>query len=299
MLSSCAELVTMGQAFSSLVVGLYGRDYNILMLGLIGAGKTTILYKMKLGEITTIVPKIGCYIETVSHRNVKWTISDLDGTLPAPQQGRDPCSDFWRNYTEAVDAVVFVVDSFDRDRVGKARDELHRFMNTYTYFGLFRTDAQPYVQVLANKQDKHESKDGKEIKPMNKTEITSELDLHRLNTQNWYIQPTCGITGDGLYEGLHRLLMSVGSGSTAGAKVEAASQLPLAHIPSAYIAPTNARLAEAAHKLKMDAKNGAAHAVNSAHALVAREVQVGHMTSLQPLDLPLATPAHLVLGTGP
>ena len=35
---------------------------RILMVGLDAAGKTTILYKLKLGEIVTTIPTIGTYV---------------------------------------------------------------------------------------------------------------------------------------------------------------------------------------------------------------------------------------------
>ena len=37
-----------------------------LQVGLDAAGKTTILYKLKLGEIVTTIPTIGFNVETVS-----------------------------------------------------------------------------------------------------------------------------------------------------------------------------------------------------------------------------------------
>ena len=40
--------------------GLFGKkEMRILMVGLDAAGKTTILYKLKLGEIVTTIPTIG------------------------------------------------------------------------------------------------------------------------------------------------------------------------------------------------------------------------------------------------
>ena len=35
----------------------------------------------------------------------------------------------WRHYFQNTQGVIFVVDSNDRDRVGEARDELHRMLN--------------------------------------------------------------------------------------------------------------------------------------------------------------------------
>jgi ADP-ribosylation factor protein 1 len=50
----------MGMAFSKLFDRLWGKkEMRILMVGLDAAGKTTILYKLKLGEIVTTIPTIG------------------------------------------------------------------------------------------------------------------------------------------------------------------------------------------------------------------------------------------------
>ena len=53
----------MGNLFASLFKGLFGKkEMRILMVGLDAAGKTTILYKLKLGEIVTTIPTIGKYL---------------------------------------------------------------------------------------------------------------------------------------------------------------------------------------------------------------------------------------------
>lgn len=53
----------MGNVFASLFKGLFGKkEMRILMVGLDAAGKTTILYKLKLGEIVTTIPTIGLEI---------------------------------------------------------------------------------------------------------------------------------------------------------------------------------------------------------------------------------------------
>lgn len=55
----------MGLTFSKLFDKLWGKkEMRILMVGLDAAGKTTILYKLKLGEIVTTIPTIG---ESWSH----------------------------------------------------------------------------------------------------------------------------------------------------------------------------------------------------------------------------------------
>ena len=83
-----------------------------------GAGKTTILYKLKLGEIVTTIPTIGFNVETVEYKNISFTVWDVGG--------QDKIRPLWRHYYQNTQGLIFVVDSNDRDRVDNARDELHR-----------------------------------------------------------------------------------------------------------------------------------------------------------------------------
>ncbi|PIO66951.1 hypothetical protein TELCIR_11317 [Teladorsagia circumcincta] len=59
------------------------RPYRALcwfaQVGLDNAGKTTVLYKLKLGEIITTIPTIGFNLETVEYRNVSFTVWDVGG----------------------------------------------------------------------------------------------------------------------------------------------------------------------------------------------------------------------------
>lgn len=50
----------MGLTFSRIWERMFGKkEMRILMVGLDAAGKTTILYKLKLGEVVTTIPTIG------------------------------------------------------------------------------------------------------------------------------------------------------------------------------------------------------------------------------------------------
>ena len=65
----------MGGLLSKAFAGLIGKkDVRILMVGLDAAGKTTILYKLKLGEIVTTIPTIGFNVETVEYKNISFTV---------------------------------------------------------------------------------------------------------------------------------------------------------------------------------------------------------------------------------
>ncbi|KRX25119.1 ADP-ribosylation factor 1-like 2, partial [Trichinella nelsoni] len=164
----------------SLFKGLFGKkEVRILMVGLDAAGKTTILYKLKLGEIVTTIPTIGFNVETVEYKNISFTVWDVGG--------QDKIRPLWRHYFQNTQGLIFVVDSNDRERVGEARDELIRMLAEDEL-----RDA--VLLVFANKQDLPNA--------MNAAEVTDKLGLHTLRNRSWYIQATCATSGDGLYEGL-------------------------------------------------------------------------------------------------
>ncbi|KAK9449880.1 ADP-ribosylation factor [Limtongia smithiae] len=174
----------MGLSISKLLQGLFGRkEMRILMVGLDAAGKTTILYKLKLGEIVTTIPTIGFNVETVEYKNISFTVWDVGG--------QDKIRPLWRHYFQNTQGIIFVVDSNDRERISEAREELQRMLNEDEL-----RDA--LLLVFANKQDLPNA--------MNASEITEKLGLHSLRNRAWYIQATCATSGDGLYEGIYILL---------------------------------------------------------------------------------------------
>lgn len=138
--------------------GLIGgnSEIRILILGLDGAGKTTILYRLQVGEVVTTIPTIGFNVEQVTYKNLKFQVWDLGG-----QTSIRP---YWRCYYSSksfgmvlvllltspivsdTDAIIYVVDSADRDRIRNSTEEL---------MSMLREDelANALLVVLANKQD--------------------------------------------------------------------------------------------------------------------------------------------------
>ncbi|MBA0578966.1 hypothetical protein Gorai_021235, partial [Gossypium raimondii] len=75
----------MGLSFTKLFSWLFSKkEMRILMVGLDAAGKTTILYKLKLGEIVTTIPTIGFNVETVEYKNISFTVWDVGGQDKVP-----------------------------------------------------------------------------------------------------------------------------------------------------------------------------------------------------------------------
>ncbi|XP_019934854.1 ADP-ribosylation factor 4-like [Paralichthys olivaceus] len=170
----------MGLSLSSLFERLFGKkQMRILMVGLDAAGKTTILYKLKLGEIVTTIPTIGFNVETVEYKNVSFTVWDVGG--------QDKIRPLWRHYFQNTQGLIFVVDSNDRDRVEESAEELSKMLQEDEL-----KDA--VLLVFANKQDLPNA--------LSVTELTDRLRLQSLRNKTWHIQSTCATQGTGMYEGI-------------------------------------------------------------------------------------------------
>eukprot|EP00850_Spirogloea_muscicola_P000625 SM000002S05705 [mRNA] locus=s2:1771629:1773299:+ [translate_table: standard] len=170
----------MGILFSRLFASLFGeREARILVLGLDNAGKTTILYRLQVGEVVSTIPTIGFNVETVQYKNIKFQVWDLGG-----QTSIRP---YWRCYFPNTQAVIYVVDSTDTDRIATAKEEFHSILQEEEL-----RDA--VVLVYANKQDLPGA--------LSDSEVTEALELHKIRSRQWAIFKTSAVKGDGLFEGL-------------------------------------------------------------------------------------------------
>ncbi|EXU95000.1 Ras GTPase family protein [Metarhizium robertsii] len=160
------------------------RRMNVrtLMAGLDAAGKTTILYMLKLAKIPFIIPTIGFNLEVVEYKNILLTVWDIGG--------QDNIRSLWRHYFRNAQCIIFVVDSNDRGRVFEARKELRHMLNQYEL-------QNAILLVLANKNDLPNAMDA--------VEVTDKLGLYSLRHRAWHTQSVCAISGDGLSEGLEWL----------------------------------------------------------------------------------------------
>ena len=83
------------------------------MMGLDAAGKTAILYKMKLGEVVSSVPTVGFNVEEVEYKDVTFTFWDVGWRMDHKS--------LWHHYHSNTQAVIFVIDATDPERVELAR----------------------------------------------------------------------------------------------------------------------------------------------------------------------------------
>ncbi|EIE83313.1 ADP-ribosylation factor-like protein 1 [Rhizopus delemar RA 99-880] len=166
----------MGALFSSLFSKLWGeKEVRILILGLDGAGKTTILYRLQIGEVVSTIPTIGFNVETVTYKNIKFQVWDLGGQTSI------------RLIVEKEHAVIYVVDSVDKDRMQTSKEELHAMLEEEEL-----RDAA--LLVFANKQDMEGA--------LSVAEVADALGLSTLKNRQYSIYKTSALKGEGLTEGL-------------------------------------------------------------------------------------------------
>ena len=156
------------------------------MLGLDSAGKTTILYKLHLGEVIVTTPTIGFNIETIKFKKLNLTIWDASGS----QRNRR----FWKTYYHGASGIIFVIDAEDRESIYTAKEELYNLLLDDELRGI-------PILVLANKQDLPNA--------MNVCDVLEKLEMFKIRDRQWHLQATCALSGEGLNTGINRLVQMI------------------------------------------------------------------------------------------
>lgn len=170
----------MGLIFSKFWQRLFkSNPMRIIMVGLDAAGKSTILYRLELGEILRSAPIVGLDLEQVRNRNISITSWDTCGyrwTKP-----------YLKTYYENVQGIIFVFDSTDVERINEAREELQ---------AILREDQlrEAAVLVFANKQDLPNA--------ISVNEVVDNLGISNIRERKWFVQGSCAVSREGLYEGI-------------------------------------------------------------------------------------------------
>ena len=163
-------------------------EYRVLIMGLDASGKTTILYRLKLNELVTTIPTIGFNVETLIHNSVSLTIWDVGGC--------DKIRPLIRHYFQNTQALIFVVDSQDTDRLDQATDELWR--------ALMEDELRQLpILIYLNKTDIQNG--------LTQNYVIKEMKLNDITNRKWFLQPCSATKGIGLHEGLDWLIYAVKS----------------------------------------------------------------------------------------
>eukprot|EP00388_Colpodella_angusta_P017367 GDKJ01042942.1.p1 GENE.GDKJ01042942.1~~GDKJ01042942.1.p1 ORF type:complete len:192 (-),score=49.93 GDKJ01042942.1:63-638(-) len=161
-------------------------EYRILILGLDAAGKTTILKALAEEDVSQVTPTEGFNIKTVAKNGIKLNVWDLGGQAMIRK--------YWDQYYENTDAIIFVVDSADRERVAETASELNQLLAHPKLAGA------PLL-VFANKQDLEDAVEA--------NEISTHLSLDKIDDRALNIQACSALNNFGLNEGLQWVIEAV------------------------------------------------------------------------------------------
>eukprot|EP00029_Vermamoeba_vermiformis_P003213 TRINITY_DN135_c0_g1_i1.p1 TRINITY_DN135_c0_g1~~TRINITY_DN135_c0_g1_i1.p1 ORF type:complete len:180 (-),score=41.19 TRINITY_DN135_c0_g1_i1:201-740(-) len=162
---------------------------EIVIIGLDNAGKTTVLQQMKAslgltGDKISTIPTIGCNVEIVMHNKQKMKVTDMGG--------KESNRSLWEHNYKAADAIVFVIDSADQDRIEEVKEEVHKILKD--------PELPEDVKLLffANKQDVKGACDTSELK--------QKLGLNDIKDRAWRMDGTVATEATGVASGLDWLV---------------------------------------------------------------------------------------------
>lgn len=114
------------------------KEAKLLVLGLDNAGKTTLLKQLSKEDPDGTEPTQGFNVKTLLQDGFKLNIWDIGG--------QKKIREYWANYYNNVDGIVFLIDSSDEGRVKECKETFMYIMNED------RLEKVP-ILVFANKQD--------------------------------------------------------------------------------------------------------------------------------------------------
>ncbi|XP_015368291.1 PREDICTED: ADP-ribosylation factor-related protein 1-like [Diuraphis noxia] len=171
-------------------------EFWVLILGLDNAGKTTYLecsktkfkknYKgINPGKITTTV---GLNIGNIDINRVSLNFWDLGG--------QTELQSLWDKYYAECHAIIYIVDSSDRERMDESKKTFERMICNENLGGI------PLL-ILANKQDIPDCMGVREVKPI------FNQNAHLIGRRDFMVMPISALTGDGIDEGIQWLVQSI------------------------------------------------------------------------------------------
>ena len=108
------------------------------VLGLDGAGKTALVQRIRDGDVSETVPTMGFTVDTLTLHGANVQLADVCG--------QDAMRVIWLSFFHSADAIIYVVDGTDRERLGVAIEELERVL-------LYPSTRGKPLLLLCNKQD--------------------------------------------------------------------------------------------------------------------------------------------------
>ncbi|KAF9093188.1 ADP-ribosylation factor-like protein 5B [Mortierella sp. GBA35] len=184
------------------------EPHKVVMMGLDGVGKTQILLRLQTGQRVSTTPSLDIDLKTITVSDTEFSIKVLVGTFIR----RGTYSEWFMRDRLLLEpsAVIWVVNSADRDGFVEAKEALWRFFEVYDAAQQQEVKAEKSILlVLANKQDVEGA--------MSIADIKDELDLEgRTEGRRWHIQGTETIFGSGLEEAFAWYMIKVMGPTSSG-----------------------------------------------------------------------------------
>ena len=155
------------------------NNFKIIILGMQNAGKTTILYRLSLGQLVKTTPTIGSNVEEINYNNVQFQAWDLGG--------QESTRSVWDVYYMNTDGIIYVIDSQDENNYEESKLQFHKLLKNPNL-------KNSTILIFANKQDLPGVKD------VNR--LIQDYELDKIKDHIWHIQPCSALKGEGLVTGI-------------------------------------------------------------------------------------------------
>lgn len=158
------------------------KEIRVLTLGLDNSGKTTIIRKMLGEDVEEVSPTMGFQINSITYKDYTLNVWDIGG--------QTSLRNFWSNYFDKTNVVIWVVDSASLERLDEAYQELKaKVILQDQLVGI-------YLLIVINKIDLLD----KNQLQLVKDQVVQELCLYEQIPQldKWNVELVSGRTGDGL-----------------------------------------------------------------------------------------------------
>jgi ADP-ribosylation factor-like protein 8 len=115
------------------------EEMELTLVGLQHAGKTTFVNVIASGQFNEdMIPTVGFNMRKISKGNVTIKLWDIGG--------QPRFRSMWERYCRGVNAIVYMVDAADQDKIEASRNELHNLLERPQLAGI-------PILVLGNKRD--------------------------------------------------------------------------------------------------------------------------------------------------